>query len=112
MDGVADLRRAAATITATAEEARRLRSESARLVSMIGTRAKHNSRGVRFGQERQALGEHVAGFEVRNDEHVRVSGDRRYDLLDRSRLRADRIVERERPVEQRSRDLTTVRHLA
>ena len=75
-------------------------------------RPEHNSRGVRFGEEGQALGEHVAGFEVRNDQHVRASGDRGYDLLDRRRLRADRIVERERPVEQRSRDLTTVRHFA
>ena len=80
---------------------------------MIGTRAPSTiPGGVRIGEERQALGEHVAGFEVRNDEHVRASGDRGYDLLDRRRLRADRIVERERPVEKRPRDLTPVRHLA
>jgi hypothetical protein len=35
----ADLRRAAATITATAQDARRAKSESARLVRMIGARA-------------------------------------------------------------------------
>src|SRR3954470_2826824 len=39
MDAEADLRRAAANITATAQEARRVSNESARLVRMTGTRA-------------------------------------------------------------------------
>src|ERR1700761_1985154 len=39
MDAEADWRRAAATMTATAQDARRVSTESARLVRMIGTRA-------------------------------------------------------------------------
>ena len=109
----AAFRRAAATMTATAQDARRLSSESARLVRMIGTRAPSTIPAASApGEERQALGEHIASFEVGNDEHVRTSGDGGYDLLDRRRLRTDRVVERERPIEQRPGYLTALRHFA
>ena len=97
-------RRAAATSTATAHEASRVSSESARLVRMIGhTRAQHDAGGIGAGQERQALGQHVAGLEIGHDQHVGPAGDRRDDVLDRRRLRADGIVERQRAIEQRRR---------
>ena len=79
-------------------------TESARLVRMIGTlRAEHDAGRVGAGQERQALGEHVARFEVGHDEHVGPARDRRVDLLDLRRLQADRVVERERAVEDARR---------
>ena len=79
-------------------------SSSARLVRMIGTlRAEDDPGGIRVGEERQALGEHVARLQVGHDQHVGAARDRRDDLLDRRGLRADRIVERQRAVEHARR---------
>ena len=102
-----------ATSAATAHEASRVVTESARLVRMIGTlRAEHDAGRVGAGEERQALREHVAGLEVGHDQHVGAARDRRVDLLDRRRLEADRVVERERAVEDAAGDLAAVGHLA
>jgi hypothetical protein len=32
--------------------------------------ARHDAGGIRTGEKRQTLGEQIAGFEVRNDQHV------------------------------------------
>ena len=48
--------------------------------------AEHDAGGVGAGQERQALGQHVAGLEIGHDQHVGAAGDRRDDLLDRGGL--------------------------
>ena len=106
-------RRAFATRAATAQEARRVNHG----VGAAGendrhARAEHDAGGVRPGEKRQALGEHVAGFEIGHDQHVGASGDRRIDLLDLRGLEADRVVERERAVQHGARDLPAVRHLA
>ena len=66
-------------------------------------RAEHDARGIRAGEERQALRQHVAGLEIRHDQHVGAAGHGRVDLLDLHRLEADRVVERERPVEDARR---------
>ena len=106
-------RRAAATMTATAHDARRVSSESARLVSMIGTRAPNTIPAASaLGEKRQAFGQHVSGFEVRNHQDVRAARDRRRDFLNFSGLQADRVVECQRTVQQRTGNLTAIRHLA
>ena len=95
---------ASATSEATAQEA-------SRVISRIGPArqddrhagAQHDAGGIRVGQEGQALGEHVAGLEIGHDEHVGLSGDRRSDLLDPGRAEVDRVVERQRSVEDRRR---------
>ncbi len=75
-------------------------------------RAEHDAGGVGAGEEGQALGEHVAGFEVRHHQHVGAPRHRRVDFLDLRGLGTDRVVERERAVEQGAGDLAAVRHLA
>ena len=93
------------TSTATAHEASRAITESARLVRMIGTARRARCPPRRARQEREALGQHVAGLEIGHDQHVGAPGDRRDDLLDRRRLGADRVVERQRAVENAAGDL-------
>ena len=90
-----------------------MRTELAREVRMIGTRAPSTSAG-RVGprQEGEILGQHVAGFEVGHDQDLRSAGDWRVDALDLRRLRIDRIVERERPVQHPAGDLASLGHLA
>jgi hypothetical protein len=76
-----------ASITASAHEARRACTLSARLVRMIGTRAPSTMPAPRRGrQEGQLLGQHVAGLEVGHDQDVGAAGDRRDDALDPRRL--------------------------
>ena len=59
------------------------RTESARLVKTIGTRAPSTMPGrVGLGQEGQLLGQHVAGLEVGDDQDVRPARDRGLDALD------------------------------
>ena len=54
------------------------RTLSARLVRMIGhARAEHQAGAVGVGQEAELLGEHVAGFEVRDEQDVGIAGNRR-----------------------------------
>ena len=76
----------------------RARTESAREVRMIGTRAPRTMSGrVRLGQECKVLGQHVAGFEIGHDQDLRAA--RNSDLMPlifaasgrwRCRRRADR----------------------
>ena len=40
-------------------------------------RAEDDPGGIRIGEERQALGEHVARLEVRHDQHIGAACDRR-----------------------------------
>jgi hypothetical protein len=104
-------RREAATRSAMAHDASLVSSASARLVRMIGTFAPRRSRGVGAGEERQALGQHVAGFEVGHDSTLaRPATGEAIFLI--ARPRADRIVERQRAVEHRAGDLAAVGHLA
>ena len=56
----------------------RVRTESAREVRMIGTRAPSTMPGrVGLGQEDQVLGEHVAGLEIGHDQDLRAARDLR-----------------------------------
>ena len=78
MAAAASARRAATRSCATAQEASRAISSSARLVRMIGTFAPSTMPArVRVGEERQALRQHVAGFQVGHDQHVGATGDGR-----------------------------------
>ena len=71
---------------------------------MIGTRApEHDAGGIGVGQERQLLGQHVAGLEIGHQQDVGIARDLGADALDRRRLLADRVVEGERAVEQARR---------
>ena len=74
--------------------------------------AEHDAGGIGIGQEGQALGEHVAGLEIRNDEDIGLPGHRRLDLLDLRGTEIDGVVERQRPIEDPARDLPAVGHLA
>ena len=58
------------------------------------------------------LGEHVATFEIGNDEDIGLSSDGRVELLDAGGLFANRGIEGERPVEDAAGDLSAVGHLA
>ena len=90
-----------------------MRSESARDVSTIGTRAPSTMPAPSaLARKVEILGQHVAGLEVRHDQDLRPAGDLRTDALDPGRLRVDRVVERERTVEKAAGDLPAVRHLA
>ena len=75
-------------------------------------RAEHQPGAVGVRQEAELLGQDVAGLEVRRQQDVGIAGDLRVDALDSRRLLADRVVERERAVEQAARDLAAVGHLA
>ena len=60
--------------TATAQEAMRVRTWSAREVRMIGhPRAEHDARGIGMGEEGQVLGQHVAGLEIRHHQDLRLA---------------------------------------
>src|SRR6476646_3945355 len=86
---------------ATAQEAMRVRTWSAREVKMIGMR-----------EEGQVLGQHVAGLEIGYHKDLRLTGDLRFDALDACRLGADRVVESKRTIEIAAGDLAAIRHLA
>src|SRR5262249_53551488 len=75
-------------------------------------RAEHQSGRVGPCQEGEILRQHVPGFEVGYDQDLRPAGDWRVDALDLRRLRIDRIVERERPVQDAAGDLASLGHLA
>ena len=61
--------------------------------------AEHEPGAVGIGEEAELLGEDVAGLEIGNEQDVRIARDLRPDALDLRRLRADRVVERQRSVE-------------
>src|SRR3954463_10888411 len=63
-------------------------------------RAQDDAGGIGVGQEGQVLRQHVAGFEVRNDQDVGIPRHGRVDALDARRFRADGVVERQRPFQQ------------
>ncbi len=89
---------------ATAQDAMRVRTLSAREVNMTGTRAPSTMPAASAsGKERQVLGEHVAGFEIGHDQDLGLARDRRLDALDARRLGTDRVVEGERAIEHRRR---------
>ena len=78
-----------------------MRTESAREVRMIGTRAPSTMPAASAcGKEGQVLRQHIAGFEIGHHEDLRMAGDRRIDALDARRFRVDGIVEGERPFQQ------------
>ena len=56
----------------------RVRTESAREVRMIGTRAPSTMPAASaFGEEGQVLGQHVAGLEIGHHQDLRPARDRR-----------------------------------
>src|SRR5690349_14670974 len=75
-------------------------------------RAQYEARRIRPRQESQVLRQHVAGFEIGDDEDLRPAGDFGPDALDACRFRVDRIVEGERSVEDAAGYLPAFGHLA
>ena len=75
-------------------------------------RAEHDAGGVGVGHERQVLGQHVAGLEIGHHQDLRLARHRRDDALDPRGLRADRVVQRQRAVEDAALDLAAIGHLA
>ena len=95
-----------AASTASATEATRDCSESAREVSTIGTRAaEHEAGAVAAADVDEALVEHVAGVQVGHQQQVGVAGDLRGDALDARGLGRDRRC-RNRTGLRRSRPAT------
>src|SRR5262249_50563389 len=64
------------------------------------------------GEEREVLGQHVAGLEVWNNQDLGLACDGRLDALDPCRFGTDRVVEGERPIQLSAGDLAALRHLA
>ena len=58
------------------------------------------------------LGEHIAGFEVRHDQDLSLSCDRRFDALDARGFGANGIVKGERPIHFTAGDLSAIGHFA
>ena len=86
---------------------------SARLVEHDRhTRAEHDAGGCRAAEVLELLRQHVARLEVGDDQDVGGARDLRDDALGARRGRGHRVVERERPVEDRAGDLAAVGHLA
>ena len=75
-------------------------------------RAEHDPGAVGVGEKREQLGEDVARFEIGDEQDVGIAGDGRTDALDRCRVLVDRVVERQRTIDQRACDLSAVGHLA
>ena len=71
-----------------------------------------DARGVGVGHEGELLGQHVAGLQVGDQEHVGIAGDLGPDVLDLRGGLADRVVHRQRPVDEAAGDLAAVGHLA
>ena len=91
----------------------RERTESAREVSMIGTRAPSTMPGrIGLGEIGQILRQHVAGLEVRHDQDLRPAGHLGFDALDPRGFGIDRVIEGKRSVENAAGDLPAVGHLA
>jgi hypothetical protein len=74
--------------------------------------AKDNAGGQRVGEIFELLGDHVAGFEIGNDEDFGMAGDCRLDALGLGGDDRHRIVEGERAVEDAALDLAAIGHLA
>src|SRR5208282_2494127 len=83
---------------ATAQEAKRAETESARLVRMTGTRAPRTIPAESALARGQTLRKHVTCFEVWHQNDVRPTGHRRRQVLDRRGFQADGVVERQRPI--------------
>ena len=64
-------------------------------------RAEHQPGAVGVGQERQLLGQHVAGLEVGHEQDVGIAGDLGVDALYPRGVTADGVVEGKRAIEQR-----------
>ena len=99
--------------SATAHEAMRDSRGSARLVSTIGTRAPRTMPALDgAAQVHELLRQHVAALEIRHHQDVGGARDLGHDALGACRSRRDRVVERQRSVEDGAFDLTPVGHLA
>ena len=74
--------------------------------------AEHQSGAVGIREKAELFGEDVARFEVGCEQDVRVARDLGHDALHFCRFLADGVVERERAIEQATRDLSALGHLA
>ena len=107
------LRRACAYSTAAAQEARRERTESAREVKTIGTRAPRTSPAESaLASKIKILCKHVAGLEIRHDQNLGATRNLGLDALDLCGLGADGVIESKRPVEDATGYLAALGHLA
>ena len=107
------LRRAAAYSVATAQDARRVRTESAREVRMIGTRAPRTMPPRRHGPGRSGSWPACCPPRdlARQGSAPRPATGETMPLIAR-RLGVDRVVEGQRPVKHPPGDLPAVGHLA
>src|SRR5262249_52426371 len=74
------------------------------------SRPEYQSGAVRVCQETELLGENVRGFQVRGEQNVRIARDVRVDAFRLCRILADRVVKRQRTIDQTALDLPAVGH--
>ena len=74
------------------------------------TGPEHNSRRIRLSEEGQVLRQHVAGLEVGYDENLRATRYLGSDALNAGGLGIDRVVERERTIEDAACNLSAIGH--
>jgi putative ABC transport system substrate-binding protein len=86
----------------------------------IGT-AGENNRHLRTENEAgrfrrreiiELLGQHISGLDIRHHENIRLARHRRCNALDARSFLADRIVERQRTIYDRTGDFAALRQLA
>ena len=106
-------RRAAATSEATAQDARRVSRESARLVRMIGTRAPSTMPAASApARKDRLLASMLPASRSGTTSTFARPATGETMLLDGGRLAADGVVERQRTIQHRTSDLTAIGHLA
>ena len=97
---------------ATAHDASRAFSSSARLVRITGHCAPRNdTAGLRMRHERQLLRQHVARFKIGHDENVGAAGHQRFEALRLGRVDVHGVVHRERAIDDAAADLSALGHL-
>ena len=74
--------------------------------------AEDEAGAVRVCQECELFREHVAGFEVRDEQNVGIAGNRGANAFGFGSLPADGVVEREGAVEDAESDLPAIGHFA
>src|SRR6266566_5466420 len=71
--------------------------------------AEHDARTICLGEVGEILRQHIAGFEIGNEQDLRTAGDLGFDPFDPSRFHIDGVVESKRSVELAAGDLPAIR---
>jgi hypothetical protein len=72
----------------------------------------HNSRRYCSGQVLKLLKENISGFQIGDQQKIRVSRDRRFDHLDPSGVARNGIIEGEWAIDDGASNLSAINHFA